>query len=172
MKKIDYSEWKPFRIDALFTLEKGTRLRKVDMKDGNINYIGATDFNNCITAKISNDSNLHEPGAITVAYNGSVGASFYQEDIFWASDDINVLRPKFEMNRNIALFMCTLLRKASARYEFIDKWKLTDMEADVLYLPVDDSGSPDWKYMEAFMEQKINNANKRIDRIAHDDFNF
>ena len=56
------------------------------------------------TAKIANKEHLHKGGTITVSYNGSVGETFYQEEPFWASDDVNVLYPKFNLTKNIAMF--------------------------------------------------------------------
>ena len=40
---------------------------------------------------------------ITVCYNGSVGETFYQDQPFLASDDVNVLYPKFDMTKEIRL---------------------------------------------------------------------
>ena len=96
--------YKQFKIGELFEIKKGKRLTKADMIDGNINFIGATSVNNGITARISNDKYIHPSGTITVTYNGSVGEAFYQIEPFWASDDVNVLYPKFQMNEKIALF--------------------------------------------------------------------
>ena len=91
--RLDISNWQGVPISHLFQVVKGSRLTKKDMKDGEIPFIGASSANNGITAYIANDSELHPANTITVAYNGSVGESFYQEIPFWASDDINVLYP-------------------------------------------------------------------------------
>ena len=165
MNSIDVSRWHPFRIDSLFDIKKGTRLRKADMNDGEIPFIGATAFNNGITGTVSNNSDLHPGGTITVAYNGSVGASFYQENTFWASDDINVLYPKFTMTRNVALFLCAVIRRISERYAFVDKWRKENMESDVVFLPVDDSGLPDWDYMDSFMAKKLQKSQDYLKKL-------
>lgn len=125
---LDISSWKLFQISELFNVQKGKRLTKADMKDGKIRFIGASAINNGITAYISNDEHLHPQNTITLSYNGSIGEAFYQDEIFWASDDVNVLYPKFEMNREMAFFIIPLLKTAGKRYAFIDKWKKEDME--------------------------------------------
>ena len=151
MKKVDVTQWKPFAIEKLFNVVKGTRLTKAEMKDGDIRFIGASAINNGVTAKISNTARLHPANTITITYNGSVGEAFYQDQVFWASDDVNVLYPKFEMNRYIALFLIPLLKATGRKYAFINKWKKEVMEKDSLILPVDGTGNPDFAYMEQYM---------------------
>lgn len=153
---IDISRWKLFQISDLFNVQKGKRLTKADMKDGEIRFIGASAINNGITAYISNDEHLHPKNTITLSYNGSIGEAFYQDEMFWASDDVNVLYPKFEMNREIAFFIIPLLKTAGKRYAFIDKWKKEDMEKSKIPLPTDKDGNPDYEYIENYMANKFN----------------
>ncbi len=152
---LDISSWKLFQISELFNVQKGKRLTKADMKDGKIRFIGASAINNGITAYISNDEHLHPQNTITLSYNGSIGEAFYQDEMFWASDDVNVLYPKFKMNREMAFFIIPLLKTAGKRYAFIDKWKKEDMENSKIPLPVDKDGNPDYKYMENYIVNKF-----------------
>ena len=122
------------------------------MKDGNIRFIGASSMNNGITAYISNDENIHPANTMTVSYNGSVGETFYQDKEFWASDDVNVLYPKFELTKEIALFIAPIIKKAGSKYEFINKWKKEDMENDIIKLPIKANGEPNYDYMNIFMK--------------------
>lgn len=154
MGKIDTSKWEAFPISMLFSVIKGTRLTKANMRDGNINFIGASAINNGITAHIANDEHIHPENTITITYNGSVGEAFYQDKIFWASDDVNVLYPKFALNKYIALFIIPVLKQAGEKYAFIDKWKKEDMEKDCILLPVDDNHQPDFSYMESYMKNQ------------------
>ena len=110
MTKIDISEWKPFAIGNIFDVIKGTRLTKAHMKSGDIRFIGSSSMNNGCTSLVGNTENMHPANTITVCYNGSVGETFYQDEPFLASDDVNVLYPKFNMNRNIALFIAPLIK--------------------------------------------------------------
>lgn len=153
-KSLDVNSWNPIAIGSLFRLEKGTRLTKADMKEGNINFIGASAVNNGITALIGNTAHLHPANTITVNYNGSVGEAFYQTQPFWASDDVNVLYPQFKMTRDIALFLLPIIRKVGKRYAFENKWKLEEMENETIFLPCDLDGQPDYAYMTAFIQQR------------------
>ena len=151
-KKVDTREWGSFALGTLFNIVKGKRLTKAEMKSGKTPFIGSSALNNGCTAMIGNDKNQHPENTITVCYNGSVEETFYQDQPYIASDDVNVLYPKFTMNRQIALFIVPLIKGVSSRYDYIDKWKKEAMEADKIYLPVDKNDDPDWDYMEEYMK--------------------
>lgn len=132
------------------------------MLPGGIPYIGATDSNNGITAFISNDLNLHPANTISVTYNGSVAEAFYQETEFWATDDVNVLYPKFDLNRNIAIFLCVLIHKEKFRYNYGRKWNKDVMANSILYLPALSDGTPDWKSMNNYIQSLLSNLPNKI----------
>lgn len=166
MSKIDISKWKKFSLGALFRIEKGTRLTKANMLEGNINFIGASSFNNGVTAHIGNDEHLHPANTITVSYNGSVGQTFYQTKEYWASDDVNVLYPNFDLNVYIAMFLLPIIKLAGQQYAFIDKWKKEDMEQDYIILPCNKMGEPDWKYMESYIKNLMELYNSNIQALT------
>ncbi|MBQ8699097.1 MAG: hypothetical protein IJ521_08910, partial [Schwartzia sp.] len=94
-----------------------------------------------------------------------VGETFYHENEFIASDDVNVLYPKFALNKYIALFICPIIKAAGRPFAFIDKWKKEDMEGAMIPLPVDESGAPDWQYMEDCMKRKEERAKRTMDAL-------
>jgi hypothetical protein len=162
-KPIEIQHWDSFRLGDLFDIVKGSRLTKADMKEGNIRYIGASSFNNGITAYIGNDEQIHPANTLTVCYNGSdIGRTFYQPEPYWATDDVNVLYPKFEMNEDIALFFAPIIKCVGGLHEYDDKWKLEDMKRDIIKLPVNADGTPDFTYMESYIQKIRNVAMERI----------
>ncbi|MFC2508457.1 MAG: restriction endonuclease subunit S [Bacteroides sp.] len=163
MGRVDTRGWREFRFSELFRIEKGKRLTKADMLEGRIRYIGASGMNNGITARIANQEHIYPANAITVSYNGSVGEAFYQEEPFWASDDVNVLYLKARpLTQEIALFLIPLIRGVGRRYQFTDKWKKEAMERSVIRLPADEMGRPDWGYMEGYIRQIISQQEYNI----------
>lgn len=160
------NNWSDIPISQLFKVVKGTRLTKKDMREGDIPFIGASAVNNGVTAYIANDSELHPANTITVAYNGSVGESFYQERPFWASDDINVLYPKFPLTRNIAMFLIPILKKKGQNYAFIDKWNKDAMEKDTIKIPVKSNGTPDFEYMNSFIETLTFRSQDHLNKLC------
>lgn len=158
MVKIDTSSWEEFSIGELFKVVKGKRLTKAHMTPGDIRFIGSSAMNNGCTAMVGNTENMHPANTITVCYNGSVGETFYQDQPFLASDDVNVLYPKFNMTKETALFIVPLIKSASTRYNYVDKWKREDMITDTIRLPVDKNGEPDWSYMNKYMQSVMKNT--------------
>ncbi len=150
--KIEIKNWQKFELQQLFVITKGSRLTKKDMKEGAINYIGASSFNNGITNHISNSEHIHPGGTLTTTYNGSdIGRTFYQEKSFWATDDVNVLYPRFEINKYRALFLAPLIKAAGINYVYKNKWQIDDMKRSFIYLPVKNQ-EPDWVYIESYMK--------------------
>lgn len=165
MKRIDTSKWKPFALGQLFNIKKGTRLTKADMREGAINFIGASAMNNGVTTRIGNTESLHPANTITVSYNGSVGEAFYQDAPFWASDDINVLYPKFKLTRQIAFFMIPYIRAIGKRYAFVDKWRLEVMAKDCILLPAIDKDTPDFRGMEEYIKVRERIVKSAVDAL-------
>ena len=161
--------WQEFLLggnDGLFNIVKGTRLTKANMKEGNINFIGSSAINNGVTNHISNSERVHPANLITVSYNGSIGEAFYQDEPFWASDDVNVFYPKFEQNFEIAMFLIPLIRKVGEKYKFVDKWKIEDMCNDKIKLPKNKNGEPDWKYIENYMKNIMQDTQSKLDKLV------
>lgn len=152
---MDTTNWEQFRFDKIFEIKKGKRLTKADMIDGEIPYIGATDSNNGVTAKISNNEYLHSANTITVSYNGSIAEAYYQAKQFWATDDVNVLYPKFEMNIYSALFLTTIINKEKYRFNYGRKWDKELMQNSLIKLPIKDKGIPDWQWIEDYVKKNL-----------------
>lgn len=143
--------WADFRYDDLFEIKKGRRLTKAKMEAGDTPFIGAIDSDNGHRQYVSAAPN-HNGNTITVAYNGSVGEAFYQPEPFWASDDVNVLYPKFKMSPFAAMFLCTLIRQERFRFNYGRKWHLGRMNDTIIKLPKAADGQPDWEYVEAYVK--------------------
>jgi len=148
---LDISSWKTFAYDELFQIKKGKRLTKANIKPGNTPFIAATEYNNGYRQFIQQAPN-HEGNTITVNYNGSVGEAFYQPIPFWASDDVNVLYPRFKLNPYIGIFICTIIRQEKFKFSFGRKWHSERMKQSQLQLPVDSFGNPDWVFMENYIK--------------------
>ena len=152
---MDTTNWKLFRFNEIFEIKKGKRLTKADMIEGDIYYIGATDSNNGITTKISNDQYIHSANTITVSYNGSIAEAFYQSKPFWATDDVNVLYPKFSLTSNIALFLCTIIHKEKYRFNYGRKWDKEMMQQSKIKLPVNSDNNLDLQWIEDYMQNTL-----------------
>lgn len=145
--------FKDFLMEDIFDIVKGKRLTKEDQTVGNTLFIGATAENHGQTARIGQEP-LFPANTITVSYNGSVGEAFYQEEPYWASDDINVLFLKdYKLNKYIALYLCATIRKAGKLFYYNQKWNLERMKVTKISLPVTSEDLPDWNYMEKIIKE-------------------
>ncbi|MDT8447617.1 MAG: N-6 DNA methylase [bacterium] len=150
---INLEAWRWFELQEIFDLKKGKRLTKEAMQLGETPFIGAIDSNNGYREWIADLPN-HQSCTLTVNYNGSVAEAFYQPEPFWASDDVNVLYPKFAMTPAIGLFICAIIRMEKYRFNYGRKWHLERMKESRIKLPVDPDGNPDWDYMQNYVESQ------------------
>lgn len=143
-------DWQLFSYSELFDIKKGKRLTKENMDEGDTPFVASIDSNNGWREFIGQNP-IHDANTITVNYNGSVGEAFYQPFPFWASDDVNVLYPKFELNVYIGIFIATVIRYEKYRFNYGRKWNKERMEESVIKLPAK-GGLPDFKWMEDYIK--------------------
>lgn len=158
--ELNIDNWSYFKYtdEKLFEIKKGKRLTKEDFIEGGTPFIGAIDANNGYRDFIE-QSPIHKRNTITINYNGSVAEAFYQPQDFWASDDVNVLYPKFDLNPFVALFITTLIRLEKFRFNYGRKWGLLRMKESLIRLPTMKDGSPDFELMENYI-RTLNISNK------------
>ena len=89
---------------------------------------------------------------LTVARSGSSGYVGYQPQQCVVGDSAKILEPKFEANAQRLLFLRTLLMRNKPKYAYMEKVTKEKYEKDTIKLPVLDDGSPDWGYMEGYIE--------------------
>jgi hypothetical protein len=147
--------WKYFKINDLFRLCPGKSHNAGDLIDGDdISYIGAKKDDNGYMKTVSKEDNLDlvsKGNAIIFIRNGqgSVGFSTYQEKEFIGSGDITAgYNP--HLNRNVGLFLETIIDLQRPRYSFGRKWSST-LPTTLIKLPADGNGDPDWAYMDSFI---------------------
>ncbi|MBB6273564.1 hypothetical protein HDF26_004024 [Pedobacter cryoconitis] len=148
---LDPTTWDYFRYDGLFNITRGKGTRIKDITKGLIPFITSIDSNNGVCAYVDS-APLHEGNTITVTRNGSVAEAFYQPTPFCSTEDVHVFSPKFKLNKYIAFFLITLIKKEKYRYSFGRKWGLERMKESIIKLPIDKSGQPDWALMETYIK--------------------
>lgn len=148
-------EWKEFRICDIFIIKAGKRLTKSDMASGNKPFIGATDNNNGITEFVSNTNISEDCNVLGVNYNGSVVENFYHPYTCIFSDDVKRFQTKqVQGNKYIYLFMKTVILQQKCKYAYGYKFNEKRMQKQSLLLPVDESGNPDYAFMEQYIKER------------------
>ncbi|MDA8576142.1 N-6 DNA methylase [Candidatus Marinamargulisbacteria bacterium] len=170
----DITRWKEFNYggkNGIFDIYGGYYNKKPEhVIDGDIPFIGASKAKNGITEFYSKediercnkdtnskqhniDEKIFKPNCITVANNGSAGSAFFQESEFTCSHDVNILYLKNkEMNKFVAIFLCTVIKLEKFRWDFGRKWRPIRMPKSKIKLPVTSKGEPDWQFMEDYIK--------------------
>lgn len=152
MGKIDTSGWKEFRIGDYFKVEYGRFHAKDELGAGTVNYITTSGFNNGITNTC--EEATHQGNCITVASDGAMGASFYQEEAFTTSNIVSTLTPlpHTPLNKYNALFLCAIIFGKRAEFGWLGFKMSVDRVRNLrVKLPSTPDGVPDWAYMESYM---------------------
>lgn len=149
---LDASKWKFFKLDDIFEIYTSKDDNSIESQYGTTPYISSTQYTNGISGYIDATPS-HNCNTITVARNGSVGSSFFHFYKYCASpDDVRILKPKFEINQYIGIFLITLLEKERYRYAYGRKFGTKRMKETRLKLPATLSGDPDWHLMENYIK--------------------
>lgn len=149
-------EWKFFCLGdrKYFDVQRGDSVYIKNMEPGDVPYVSTTQENNGVTAYVA-ESN-RRGSMITLAYDGSIGACFYQEEAFFASEKIVTIETtQFPLNKYIALFLIPILKLESEMYSYGGrKWTVDkQLKETVLKLPVDEKGEdPDYEFMENYIK--------------------
>jgi hypothetical protein len=153
-KKIELNveNWQKIKLKDIFDIFTSSDKNYLESEDGNIPYISSTQFNNGISSFVQADT-IENKNTITVARNGSVGSAFYHSYNYCASpDDVRILMPKFEMDKYIAIFLCTLIEKEKYRYTYGRKFGTERMRETEIKLPFQKNGSPDWQFISDYIK--------------------
>ena len=158
MLSLEGVRWAGFVIGDLFTLIPGKGRGANHLEPGNdgISYLGATNRNNAVLDFVKPEEGLVQKGnCIAFIRNGegSMGYSVYKAEDFIATSDITLGYAPF-LNRYTGTFITTVADQVRGRYSYNYKRSDTRLRKEVIQLPVDSSGNPDWAFMEAYMRQE------------------
>ncbi|MBD5458303.1 MAG: methyltransferase, partial [Lachnospiraceae bacterium] len=161
MSLIDITEWQEFSIGSLFDIINGKGITKnelyehsgtipaIQSGEENNGCIGFIDENYCI----EKGYHICKEACLTVARSGSSGHITYQENGCVCGDSAKILKPKMKLSRKQFLFMRTVLMVNKQKYHYNDKVNEKRYASDIIFLPVDAKGNPDWNYMENYIDK-------------------
>lgn len=150
------SSWKTFQVRDLFDVEYGINmeLNACTPAEGGeaVNFVGRTETNNGVTARVRRiEGKEPQPaGTITCAGGGSVLSTFLQPRPFYSGRDLYLLKAKEEISDSAKLFFITVLKANRYRYNYGRQANKTLPYLEVR-LPQTPGGSPDWAWMERYM---------------------
>ena len=149
-------KWKHFLIRDLFPIlvpGKSKGLNHIKKVENGISYLGATNQNNGVLCFVTTDKDLMQKGnCIAFIRNGegSMGYSVYKAEDFIATSDMT-LGYNEHLNKYIGTFITTVADRIRGKYNFGYKRSATRLTKEVLNLPANENGNPDWEYMDSYM---------------------
>lgn len=158
-------KWGEFRIKDIFptlVVGKSKGLNHLEqVEQGGIAYLGATNRNNgvlCFVEKVGNEKLIQKGNCVAFIRNGegSMGYSVYKAENFIATSDIT-LGYNNKINKYSGMFITTIADRVRGKYSFNYKRSDTRLKKEILSLPVDSKGEPDYEFMHNYMlciEQK------------------
>lgn len=156
---LQIEKWKEFKVSDLFVVKYGVNLElnacdEVDADEpDSINFVARTAENNGVSARVKliSDVEPQKAGLISVAGGGSVLSTFLQHEPFYSGRDLYTLEAKDSMSNAAKLFIITVIEKNKYKYSYGRQANKTLPDL-LLKLPVDDTGYPDYAFMDQYMK--------------------
>ena len=145
-------DWKTFCVGDLFEVKGSKTTQKDDLEcvgPGMYPYITTSANNNGTDGCY--DLWTEEGNVITVE-SACIGYATYQPINFTASDHVEILKPKFRLNKYIALFLVGLINEENYKYSYGRKCNQIRIRNIKIKLPTTKEGTPNWDYMENYIK--------------------
>lgn len=159
MDKIDAREWKPFNIVDLFEIKNTHSILKneIDENSGNTPYVTASNENNGVHTYITYNEDLKESGNC-IMIGGKTLTITYQKEDFYSNDSHNLALYLKNINyrtEKVYLFLITaLLASIGHVYNWGDSISSKSIKKDIIMLPTNKDGNPNFIYMENYMKNR------------------
>ena len=144
--------WKDFQLSELFEI-KGTKTTTITKLESH--GIGSHPY---VTTRATNNGvrgfydYCTERGNVLVVDSAVLGYCSYQPDDFSASDHVEQLIPKVELNQYSGMFLTTILNHNQYLFSYGRKASQRRLTKTWIKLPSTSDGRPDWQFMERFIK--------------------
>jgi hypothetical protein len=148
---LNIKDWKFFTLNNLFKItgSKTTPLSELEEYGiGKYPFVTTQATNNGVAGFYN--FYTEEENILTID-SAVLGYCSYQPEKFSASDHVEKLMPKFNMNKYIAMFLITILNLEQYRYNYGRKCSQDRMEQIKIKLP-SKNNEPDWQFMENYIK--------------------
>ena len=165
MLSLNDREWREFKISDVFIVSGSITTKPQQLKqNGIVPRITCASNNNGIDGFYKNKAT--ECGKVLTVDSATIGSIFYQSVDFIATDHVEKLSLKSgEMNREVGLFLKIAIDKSkSNKFDYGYKFSQTRIKRQVIKLPINKNGKPDFDFMEAFVkEREITKRNEYLE---------
>ena len=151
-------EWKDFRLLDYFRHEKGNQNNMAELRPGAFPLVSARNANNGYKDFVSENEKKHSFEGFCLTINndgdGGAGISYYQPCKMLLDSHVTALYPKASMTEEILKFFSACI--TAQREKFGHGYPLNNTRLSVfrVMLPVDESGNPDYAFMEQYIKER------------------
>lgn len=156
--KLNKENWGKFNLEDLFEItgSKTTPLLELEeYGNGKYPFVTTQATNNGVEGFYDYYT---EKGNVLVVDSAVIGYCSYQPFDFSASDHVEKLMPKFEMDKYTSLFLTTIINKEQYRYNYGRKASQSRLKQRSIKLP-SKNDSPDWNFMSDYIKSLPYSAN-------------
>lgn len=153
---LDDVEWGEFRIKDLFDVMGTVTTHPTKLLDnGKTPRITCAGTNNGLDNFYNNEPT--ENGGTLTIDSATEGFVFFQEKPFIATDHVEKICRKDNklITKEIGLFLKSAIDKAKdQKYGYGYKFSQTRIKNQIIMLPIDKNGEPNWQFMEDYIKQE------------------
>jgi hypothetical protein len=150
-ENLENESWAFFNLSDLFSITGSKTTPLLELNEfgaGKYPYVTTKATNNGVDGFYDYST---EKGGVLTLDSAVVGYCSYQECNFSASDHVEKLTPKFEMNKYSALFLVTVINKEQYRFSYGRKCSQSRLKQLKIKLPTKDD-LPDWEFIENYIK--------------------
>ena len=172
--KIDTEKWGEFKLENYFEkcnlkclkkdFNKAVDLSIEQTEEFNLPLVNAKHFNNGIMYYGREKDFEAEEMTIDIVEDGaaSTGDVYAQPQKTGVLYNAYLVKPKWNCQSNYVLqyLACVIERCIKSHFGYENKCVWNRVKEEIIKLPIDKQGNPDWKYMEDYMrkvEKKVQN---------------
>lgn len=172
---LNVDEWKYFYLKNICDISMGNKMdwSAMTMDKPEVNFVGRSADDNGVAGKVDIVDGVepYESGCITVALGGSLGAAYVQNEKFYTSQNVSVLKFEDSVSDGTKLFIsCLIMNESKYKYFPFGRELNTHIRTDFGFtLPIkhnpdgtlyidpnhtysEDGYVPDWQFMEDYMK--------------------
>lgn len=159
MSKIETADWKQFKVIDLFEVKNTHSILKNEIEEdsGETPYVTASNENNGVYTYITYNEELKEAGNC-IMIGGKTLTITYQKEDFYSNDSHNLalyLNDTDYRTEKVQLFLITALKASIGHtYNWGDSISSKSIQKDIIMLPADKDGNPNFSYMEEYMKNR------------------
>lgn len=166
--KIDTKDWGKFRVGDLFTVYLGdyNNPKFLTEDENGIPLVSATAINNGISGYYKKTPDLKVITKNKITWGKQCPYFYYQTTDFITGQGTYYLDVS-ALSFYTSLFICAVLNnEISQKYDYNNCLIGKKLSEEIILLPITTKGSPDWQFMEDYMENIMEQAEKKFSNIS------